>query len=411
MEIISLNQSDIAGGASRAAFRIHEAMRDQGVNSKMFVNQARRGDWTVFGPEGDIAKAIAQVRGPLVTLITRSLKTKNLALHSPAIIPSRWNIELNKSNADCIHLHWINKEMISIADIGKIKKPIVWTIHDMWPFCGAEHLTQDYRWRDGYLESNRPSYESGFDLCGWTAKRKFHHWKRLMHIVAPSAWIANCARESLLMREWPITIIPNPLNTDIWSPFDKDLARSLMGLPNGVPLVLFGAIGGTSDPNKGFELLRDALRHLRGACKELELVIFGESSPKHPYDLGFKMHFMGHLSDDVSLRLLYSAADILVVSSRIESFCQIASEAHACGTPVVAFGATGLLDVVDHKKTGYLAKPYDPVELAEGIQWLIQDPNRLKEIGKEAREKAIRTWSYEKVSPQYLEVYKNSLIN
>ena len=408
MEIISLSQSDVAGGASRAAYRIHQAVRSEGVNSRMFVDQARNGDWTVFGPEKNLSKAITLLRAPLAKLVTQSLITTNISLHSPAIIPSRWSIHLNKSSADCIHLHWINKEMISIADVGRIRKPLVWTIHDMWPFCGAEHLTQDYRWRDGYLDSNRPSYEAGFDLCGWTATRKLKHWKRPMHIVAPSVWIANCVRESTLMRDWPITVIPNPLNTSIWSPVDKGLARSIMGLPCGVPLLLFGAIGGTRDPNKGFDLLRDALMYLREACKDLELVIFGESSPKYPYDLGFKAHFMGQLNDDVSLRLLYSAADLLVVPSRIESFCQIASEAQACGTPVVAFGATGLLDVVSHKETGYLAKPYDSIDLAEGIHWLIKDPKRLKEIGEDARNKAIETWSYEKVAPQYLEVYKNA---
>lgn len=409
MEIISLNQSDIAGGASRAAYRIHQAVLAEGINSKMIVDQAKKGDWTVFGPKGNIKKALALLKAPIASLITRALKTKNISLHSPAIIPTRWNVELNKSNADCIHLHWINKEMISIADLGKIKKPLVWTLHDMWPFCGAEHLTQDYRWRDGYLDTNRPGYESGFDLCAWTAQRKLKHWKRPIHIVAPSTWIANCARESVLMREWPITVIPNPVNTNIWRPTDKELARSLMGLPSGVPLLLFGAIGGTSDPNKGFDLLRDALKYLKGSCKDFELVIFGELAPKYSYDLGFKTHFMGHLSDDVSLCLLYSAADILVVPSRIESFCQAASEAHACGTPVVAFGATGLLDVVSHNKTGYLAKPYDPIGLAEGIQHLIENPNRLKEMGKEARNKALRTWSYEKVASHYLEVYKKSL--
>ncbi|MDA3877560.1 MAG: glycosyltransferase, partial [Halothiobacillus sp.] len=307
MKILQINHSDISGGAARAAYRIHHALRSHGVDSIMLVDSATAGDWTVEGPKTKVAKTLAKIRSPLAGLLTKTLKTGNPIIHSPAIIPSRWHDRLNASDADVVHLHWVNGEMMSIADMGRIQKPVVWTLHDMWAFCGAEHYTEDQRWRDGYTSSNRPNHESGFDLNRWTATRKHKHWQRPLHIVTPSRWLADCVRQSVLMRDWPVTVVPNAIDTDFWQPVDKVLARQLLHLPAEVPLLLFGAMGGAKNPRKGFDLLQSALDHLRGRISGLELVIFGQLAPKEPVDLGFPIHYTGHLHDDISLRLLYSA--------------------------------------------------------------------------------------------------------
>jgi len=276
----------------------------------------------------------------------------------------------------------------------------------MWAFCGAEHYTEDNRWRDGYTANNRPSYEDGFDLNRWTAARKLKHWQRPMHIVTPSRWLADCAKQSVLMRDWPVTVIPNTIDTDVWQPVDKALARQLLHLPPHVPLLLFGAMGGAQDPRKGFDLLQAALNHLRGQMPGLELIIFGQLAPQSSVDMGFPVHYTGHLHDDVSLRLIYSAADVMVVPSRQEAFGQTASEAHACGCPVVAFNATGLLDVVEHGQTGYLAEPYSSDDLSKGIEWVLGDQERHARLSAQARVRAMRLWAYDVVVPQYLEVYR-----
>jgi glycosyltransferase involved in cell wall biosynthesis len=409
MKTLIINTSDISGGAARAAYRIHHALRSQGVDSKMFVSNATAGDWTVEGPQSKIAKALSKVRPPLAGLLSKTLKTDNPIIHSPAIVPSRWSKRLNASDADVIHLHWINGEMMSISDIGQLTKPVVWTLHDMWAFCGAEHYTEDFRWRDGYTSSNRPCYEGGFDLNRWTLERKRKHWKRPMHIVTPSRWLAECAKQSVLMRDWPITVIPNAIDTNVWQPVDKTLARQLLHLPPDVPLLLFGAMGGAQDPRKGFDLLRAALNHLRGQLPGLELVVFGQLAPKEPVDMGFPVHYTGHLHDDVSLRLLYSAADVIVVPSRQEAFGQTASEAHACGTPAVAFDNSGLVDIVRHQQTGYLAKAFDTEDLARGIKWVLADDRRHAQLCQTARQDAVSRFSYPVVAAQYKSLYRSLL--
>ena len=405
MKIAMVNHSDINGGAARAAWRIHHALRQSGVDSQMYVNRASAGDWTVTGPQGKLAKALGMLRSPLGGMTTRLLKTGNPILHSPAILPSSWPKRLNGSDADIVHLHWINGEMMSIADIGRITKPVVWTLHDMWALCGAEHCADDFRWRDGYLKTNRPPHESGFDLNRWTWQRKIKAWKKPVHIVTPSRWLADCARQSMLMRDWPISVIPNALDTDVWQPVEKKLARQLMNLPIDCHLLAFGAFGAVRAPHKGFDLLLSALEHLRGQMPDLHLVVFGENEPKQKPDLGFPIHFVGHLHDDLSLRVLYSAADAMMIPSRIDNLPNAGVEAIACGTPVIAFDTCGLSDIVTHQQTGWLAKAFDTEDLARGIQWILGDENRYDELQKNAREYSVRNFSSPRIVNQYLECY------
>lgn len=410
-----LNHTDISGGAARATYRLLHALRRHGVDSSMYVNKACTNDWSVQGPTGKWERAWAKARAPLGKIVMRLLKTDNLVIHSPAIIPSVWPSRLNNSDADVIHLHWINSEMLSIGNIGRMRKPIVWTLHDMWAFCGGEHYTEDFRWRDGYNRVNRPSYESGFDLNRWTWKRKRKHWKQHMHIITPSNWLADCVRESALMRDWPVYVVPNTIDTDLWQPVPKALARQILNLPPDAPLLLFGAMGGTDDPRKGFDLLRKALQHFNGNLPGLELVILGQLAPRHPENFGFPAHYTGHIHDDVTLRLLYSATDALVIPSRQDNFPNTGVEALSCGTPVVAFDTCGLPDIVQHKQTGYLAKAFDIEDLANGIQWVLQTQceyrgtGKLSRLSKNSRQDAITRFSNPVVAEQYLQIYRKAI--
>jgi glycosyltransferase involved in cell wall biosynthesis len=406
MKVVHLNNTDIIGGAARAAYRIHLSLLDSGLHSRMRVNIASSGDWTVRGPKNRWGKAFAQMRRYSALPILKTMQTQNSILHSPAILHSSWSKVINQSDADIVHLHWIGGEMMSIADIGRIKKPVVWTLHDMWAFCGAEHVSWDERWRKGYTRKNRPFHEKGFDINRWTWKRKLKHWKRPFHIVTPSRWLAECVQNSVIMRDWPVTVIPNCIDTQVWQPVDKILARKLLGLPEEIPLIAFGTYGANSEYHKGFDLLVQALKHLSGLTENVELVVFGQLTPKNPPKLSFPVHFMGHLYDDLSLRLLYSAVDLLVVPSRKEAFGQTASEAQACGTPVAAFKIGGLSDIVKHKHTGYLADPFDTEDLAKGIKWILSDRTSGR-LGQYARERSLQKFSYEVVSAQYQAVYKN----
>lgn len=407
MKVVHVNYTDIRGGAARAAYRIHRALHRSGIDSRMQVIRRFTGDWTVQTSGGEWSGRVAGVRSLLGRSLVKALQTENKIPHWAAILPSRWPQRLNRSGADVTNLHWVSEEMMSVADIGRLQGPIVWTLHDMWAFCGAEHYTEDFRFRDGYLRSNRPRYESGLDLNRWTWQRKLRHWRRPMHIVTPSHWMADCAVSSPIMRGWPISVIPYAIDTDMWRPIDKALARKILGLPNDCRMLLFGAIGGTNDPRKGFDFLKAALDQLRGEIAGLELIILGQSAPRVPLDFGFPSHFADHLHDDVSLCLYYSAADALVLPSRQDNLPNVGLEAQACGTPTVAFDACGLPDIVEHRKTGYLAKPFEIEDLANGIRWVLDGDERLAKLSAQSREAAVTKFSYPVIAQQYQRLYEN----
>ena len=174
------------------------------------------------------SKASGFLRPHLLSPFTNLLTTDNPIIHSPSILPS-----FLLSRLIILILTLLTfigfRVSLSVSDIGRINKPIVWTLHDMWAFCGAEHYTTDYRWRDGYLANNRPCYESGLDINRMTWLRKKKHFRRPLHIVCPSRWLAECVRDSRLLSHWPVSVIPNPIDICIWKPIDKKLARDLVG--------------------------------------------------------------------------------------------------------------------------------------------------------------------------------------
>jgi glycosyltransferase involved in cell wall biosynthesis len=435
LNILHVNASDIRGGAARAAYRIHRALLDHdsanGLQSEMRVISKHTDDHTVIGgwPESKLSfvdrldrKIGGRFRSP------KGFISANPVLFSTAWPSTGLGKELKQLREqgliDIVHLHWLGDQTLSIEEIGRLRMPLVWTLHDQWPFCGAEHYTtpppcnqpesNDKRFVCGYNETSRPEHESGPDLNRITWLRKRCSWQRAIHIVCPSYWLAECTRRSALMANWPITVIPNPIDLSVWRPFDQEQARALFGLPAGRPIVLFGALGGTSETRKGADLLLHTLKYLRSqlvgtSLEELELVVFGQSRPLLPPNLGFPIHYIGRLHDDLSLRLLYASADVFVIPSRQDNLPNTGLEAHACGTPVVAFRIGGLVDIVDHHITGALADPFDPLSLAEAIRWVLDDSERRRQLGLAARQKAEQLWNFQRVAGLYAKVYQQAL--
>jgi glycosyltransferase involved in cell wall biosynthesis len=413
MKILHVSVGDSGGGAARAACRIHRAQVEAGLDSRMFVLHRGTDDNRVIqAPPRPLAALLLQkLQCRWQSHARRGWSTENPVLHSFGKNSAGLVDELNASDADILNLHWIS-DMLSMADIGRLRKPVFWTLHDMWAFCGCEHYTpdgDDARFRRGYRVDNRPAGETGPDLnrSAWVRKKKA--WKQPMILIGPSRWIADCARESILFRGWPVHCIPNPLDLERWRPFPKDNARSLLCLPKDKRIVLFGAIGGEKDPRKGADLLRHALNELKNMGMDFHLVVFGQSMPKDLVPFAYPVTYLGRLQDDFSMIAAYNSADVMVVPSRQEAFGQTASEAHACGVPVVAFKTGGLTDIVRHQVSGYLAEPHDVLSLAEGIGWVLHDDERLHSLGVAARALAERKFSASVVAEAYAELYAQAI--
>ena len=426
MNILHVCYSDSFGGASRAAYRIHKSLVSHDdlpdLVSSMRVINKQSDDQTVFAgkvPTRVWVRYSRELKRQFNRRVLRDFKTRNQILHSPASIDSGLPTTPLFKQADLLHLHWLGFETLSIEEVGRLRTPLVWTLHDQWAFCGAEHYSDfnnEERFDVGYTSASRPAHESGPDLNRLTWLRKQRAWNKPIQIVCPSTWLAECTRRSALMSNWPISVIPNPIDLSRWAPVDQSQARSLLNLPKDRLLVLFGAFGGTRDPRKGAHLLFDAINQLsRGMAAKsldhLEFVVFGQSQPTCPPDFGFPIHYFGHQYDDLSLRLLYAAADVFVIPSCQDNLPNTGLEAHACGTPVVAFRTGGLVDIVDDRVTGVLAEPFDSASLAEAIHWVLEDRMRSCQLGINARQRAERLWDPRRVAEMYSDLYLKVLEN
>lgn len=407
MNVLMLNTYDEQAGADRAARRLHQGMRAAGVDASLLVH-FRRGDapdvLCLGGPWRGLARRLKLFLG---TLPVRRYPRRPVNGFTPALLPDRLPAQVAKLNPDLLHLHWLGAGFCRVETIGRFTRPIVWTLHDSWPFTGGCHVPGDctrYRGRCGacpVLGSHREQ-----DLSRWTWRRKHQAWQHLgPTLVAPSRWMARCAAESSLLRGCRVEVIPNGLDTDAFRPMERGAARELLGLPQERRVILFGAVNGTTDPNKGWDLLLPALRQAAPALPDALAAVFGEPAPAVLPDTGMPVVFLGRLRDDASLVAAYSAADVFVAPSRQEAFCQTISEAMACAAPVVAFGATGPLDLVEHERSGYLARPYDTGDLARGIAWVLSEPGRRSGLSARARQRAQQDFALGPVTRRHLDLY------
>ncbi|WP_296590723.1 glycosyltransferase [Methylophaga sp.] len=417
MKIALVNRHERKGGAARAAYRIYESLRSQNINIEMYANSVSLTPPVARGPTNNIQRVISFSRNLFGTVLAKLLTFNSKETLSPALLRSFWPEKLNNSDLDVVNLHWVNGEMISIKDISRIKKPIVWTLHDMWPFCGAEHYATHERWKSGYTEVVRPDSEIGFDLNRWVWLRKVKYWQKPCHIVTPSNWLAECVKKSALMKNWPVTVIHNAIDTNFWKPLSKFNARAKLGVEQKGRYIAFGAVGGGKDHRKGFDLLLEAITHLNSQLDSIHLIVLGQEETKLFSDIGFTVHFMGHISDESVLRDIYNASDVLVIPSRQDNLPNMGVEALSCGVPVVAFDTCGLSDLVKHQVTGFLAKPFDCRELAIGIRWVFSQCNENIEttekedsslglnLSAQCRQFALNHFSYPVVAKQYAEIF------
>ncbi|WP_103668733.1 glycosyltransferase family 4 protein [Pseudanabaena sp. BC1403] len=406
MKVLHLNTYDIVGGAARAAYRLHKGLQGIGVQSKMLVQTKVSDDYSVIAPTFWLDKIVNKFRPSLAKLTLDNTQQ----LFSPQWLPDNIMPKIKQNQPDIVNLNWVCDGYFQIETLAKIPQPKIWTLMDMWAFTGGCHYSNTC---DRYINScgacpQLHSYKDQ-DLSSWVWKRKVNAWRNInITIVSPSNWLAKCAKSSSIFQDTRIEVIPFGLDINRYKPIPQKIARDILHLSQHKLIVLFGAIQATNDLRKGFQLLKIALQHLRqfGYQDKIELAIFGASQPDPPVDLGFRTHYLGQLHDDITLQIIYSAANVMIVPSLQEAFGQTASESLACGTPVVAFDGNGLSDIINHQQNGYLAKPLDTYDLAKGINWVLEDSDRLQRLSYRAREKAEQEFSQELQAKRYLSLFE-----
>jgi glycosyltransferase involved in cell wall biosynthesis len=413
MKVLLLNTSDITGGAARAAYRLHQGLQGIGVSSQMLVQEKSSADRAVIAPQTRLAQGIARMKLTFDALPLKFYRQRDTTTFSLQWLPDGSASKISKLKPDVINLHWLGEAFVQVETITTLNRPIVWSLHDMWTFTGGCHYSHDcdrYTASCGICPQLRSSND--WDLSRWVWQRKAKAWKNLdLTIVALSSWLSKCASASSLFKEMRVELIPNGIDTQKYRPINRQIARELLNLPQDKHLVLFGAIGATSDKRKGFHLLQPALQDLSQSSwqERLELVIFGASQPENSPNFGFKVHYLGTFSDDLLLAIIYSAADVFVLPSTQENLANTVMEAIACGTPCVTFNIGGMPDLIEHQRNGYLAQPYKIEDLAQGIAWVIENKERHQKLSHHAREKVEQEFTLEIQARRYLSLFTEIL--
>ncbi|MFQ5935750.1 MAG: glycosyltransferase family 4 protein [Acidiferrobacterales bacterium] len=410
MNVAILSSSDGRRGGHAAAYRLHLGLIRLGVRSKLVVSEKTREDETIVGPKTKFQKGVAMIRPHLDSLPLKWYPSRQQLMFSPAVLPDSIVPTVGALRPEVIHMHWVNGGFLRIETLKHFRAPLIWTLHDMWPFTGGCHYDNECgRFRTQCGSCPMLGSRKQKDLAHWVFSRKRKAWKKLnLTFVSPSRWLAKCAQQSSLFREFRVEVIPNGLDLSQYQPIDKEVARTLIGVPRDKQLILFGAVNSTSDKRKGFDYLQPALQLLKekGWKDKAALVVFGASEPDDASDLGLSAHYLGKLHDDVSLTVLYSAADVFVAPSRQDNLPNTIMEALACGTPCVAFDIGGIPDMIEHKQNGYLAEAYEPDDLARGVSWVLDDIARWRKLSRRARQKVEQEFELSSVARRYNALYE-----
>lgn len=421
MRVLLVNTSDHIGGAAIAALRLLKALRGQGVDAKLLCR-----DRTLPASRTDVVSLRpSRWRRMKFVLERMEIYWRNGCSREGlfAVDTARLGNDITKlpafREADVIHLHWVNQAMLSLDDLTRIfrsGKRVVWTMHDMWPFTGVCHNAATCEgWLKACGDCPQLHHPGPDDMSATTfARKQLAYTGARFTLVGCSQWLASLASRAPLLKGQRVVSIPNPIDTDYYRPAgtkglpDKAEVRRQLGLPLDRKLMLFAAFKVT-DPNKGIDYLMKALATLVKQQPELKetlgVVLAGQGAWTLREALSVPAYPMGYVTSEERMRLLYQAADVLLMPTLMDNLPNTIVEAMACGVPCVAFGVGGVPQMVDTGINGYLATPLDSDDFAHGIKATLF-ASGYDDLCRQARDKAVASYSEEAVARSYLDLYQ-----
>ena len=388
MQVLHINMSRRAGGASIAASRHSEAMRRAGISSDLLTLDELL--------DGKPLRALAYKAD-------RWLRFKVNGLYgvfgSFGFMWSGFSLDRNPKvlAADVIYLHWVDDGLLSIKSLErllKLGKPVYWFMHDMLPVTGGCHYSMDcekYRTACSVCPLMKRNYLPDIVACSF--KEKLRRWGPYSNLsfIAPSNWLAGCASSSSIGAGHNVTVCPNLIDTEKFKPGDKHSAKSFYFGEDGRKVILFGAEA-VSNPYKGWNYMLECISTLDPA--EYVCLVLGQSDSIIKDSVQVRTVFTGRLDSEDDIIRVYRAADVFVTPTLADNFPNVLLEAMACGLPCVGFDSGGVRDLIRHQQTGYLAQRCDAASLKDGIEWVLEDSSRYGQLSARCREAAESEYSY-----------------
>jgi glycosyltransferase involved in cell wall biosynthesis len=371
LSIVHFSTTDVIGGSARSAYRIHSGLRAAGHGSRMLVG-IKAGD----DPD------VAAIGGGLIGRFADRLANKacDILGLQYQFVPSSLKVPGHPwvRDADVIQLYNTHGGYFSQSLVARLAgiAPVVWRLSDLWPMTGhCAYPGACERWRGGCGECpDLASYPAiGSDRTAYLFNRKDKIYRcSALNIVAPSSWTEKCARESPLLGRFPVTCIPNGLDAAAFRPIDRAEARQIIGIDPAKKVIMFAAHILDDNPRKGGDVLLDAVGRLENPERYL-LILVGEGGRDWARRTSLEVRLMGFVGKPDELAEIYSAADVVAIPSAVENLPNVLIEALACGRAIVASDTGGMNDGIRHMETGYLARPGDATDLADGLRLVLND--------------------------------------
>lgn len=413
MRVLLINTSERIGGAAIAASRLMESLKNHGIKAKLLVRNKQTDQITVVSLNQNWRMVWKFVWERIVILIANHFKRENIFAVDIANTGTDITSLPEFQQADVIHLHWVNQGMLSLKNIEKILdsgKPVVWTMHDMWPCTGICHHARECT---NYQTEchNCPFIHGGSkekDLSFRIFKKKQDLYEnKHISFVTCSHWLEEQAKKSALLSRHEVMCIPNPLNTNLFKPRSKKEARSKCMLPQNKKLMLFGSVKIT-DKRKGIDYLIESCKMLAEKHPEMKeqlgVVVFGNHSEQLESLLPFKVYPLNFVTNEHQMVDIYNAVDIFATPSLEENLPNTIMEAMACGIPCVGFNVGGIPEMIDHLHNGYVARYKSSEDFANGIYWTLTEPD-YPGLSEQACRKATAHYSENTVAKKYIDLY------
>lgn len=417
MRVLIVNTSEKTGGAAVAANRLMEALINNGVKAKMLVRDKQTDCLTVVSAGDGWRQRWHFLWERWRIFMAMHFSKTHLFEADIANVGTDITTLPEFKEADIIHLHWINQGFLSLNGIQKILssgKPVVWTMHDIWPATAICHYARGCcRYQNKCESCPLLPRRSVSDLSAVVWRRK-NEILRKYHIsfVACSRWLEGEAKKSALLKGQRVTNIPNPINSHVFCPSDKQQAREALGLPLDKHVILFVSQRVT-DKRKGLDYLVEAVNRMAVQDSSLKdntaIAVLGGHSEEVADLLPLPVFPLGYVSDESKIVKVYNAADVFVLPSLEDNLPNTIMEAMACGVPCVGFNIDGIPEMIGHLKSGYVAKAADADDLARGIKWVLDFKG--EELSKEARRKVLNSYSQQSVAIKYIELYQETALS
>lgn len=409
MKVLHLWKSDsplFGGGGAIAMYRLHLALREAGVDSKILCEQKTTDSSDVSVLQRSISEKLKDKL--LLQIISR------LGLNDIHRISS-FNIKNNKTykEADIIHFHGTQGGFINYLALPTLTKnrPSLFTLHDMCGLTG--HCANSYdcdRWKTGCGKCPYPHTYPAIKRDGTAVEWKLKDWaygRSNLSIISPSKWLTELSRESPLLNRFPIHHIPNGINTKIFQPLDCQQCRWELGIASGKKVLMFASVQ-LNDPRKGGDLLLKALDSLPQSLKaQTILLLMGASTLTQ--DVGMPVLSLGYIKDEHKKAVCYSASDLFIFPTRADNHPLVLLESMACGTPMVSFKIGGVPESVRPGVTGYLAEPENVENFRNGIVQLLEDESLRHQMGYNCRAIALEEYDSELYALRHKDLYHQIL--